>query len=95
MCKALSEHVLFSPPILCSLCHPTTDAGRPGHEQNLANRSLFVSLNPQTTPGGTFFDETMEHPVMDLRAFAAQECEAQHQGIDGVYHAGMRVFLGS
>jgi hypothetical protein len=58
--------------------------------QNLANRSLFVSLNPPTTPGGTFFDATMEHPVMDLRAFAAQEREAQHQGIDGVYHAGMR-----
>lgn len=29
---------------------------------------------------------------MDLKSFTAQSREAQHQGINGVYHAGMFCF---
>ncbi|KDO33400.1 hypothetical protein SPRG_02207 [Saprolegnia parasitica CBS 223.65] len=56
--------------------------------QNLSNDNVFLSLNPATTPEGTFFETTLAHPTMNQSAYEGQLQEAAFQGHKSVYFAG-------
>ncbi|ETV91310.1 hypothetical protein H310_14130 [Aphanomyces invadans] len=56
--------------------------------QSLENKSVYLSLNPATTPDGTFFETDLAHPVMNASAYQGQLDESKFQGHEGVYFAG-------
>ena len=56
--------------------------------QNLKNQDRFVTVNPKDDPEGIFFDEMMEHPIMDIQSYYGQLEESKYQGISNIYHAG-------
>ena len=57
--------------------------------QNLKNKSLFVTLNPSCKKiSGTIQTFYLDHPCMDKSAISAQKEERDHQGKNGVFHAG-------
>ena len=56
--------------------------------QKLKSKNRFVTVNPKEDPEGIFYDEYMEHPVMNNETFNAQKNEALYQGIDDIYYAG-------
>jgi len=59
-----------------------------GRIQNLKNREMFVTVNPPSTPAGTFYDEYLSHPIMDKDSEEAQAESHKHQGIGSVYYCG-------
>ncbi|ETV78934.1 hypothetical protein H257_07724 [Aphanomyces astaci] len=56
--------------------------------QTLANQSVYLSLNPSSTPEGTFFETELAHPVMNAAAYQGQLDEVKFQGHGDVYFAG-------
>ncbi|KAH9113237.1 hypothetical protein AeMF1_012510 [Aphanomyces euteiches] len=56
--------------------------------QNLAQRNVFLTLNPTTEPKNVFFETNLAHPVMNASAYKGQLEESQFQGHDDVYFAG-------
>lgn len=56
--------------------------------QHLQNQNIFLTLNPTDTPPGTFFETSLQHPVMNVRCFEAQQKSSCHQGVGDIFYAG-------